>query len=878
MAYTALQMHDASAPNLNSCMLPMSPPKRTFATRHASLIPIAHTLVHAVAIILTHSLNSPAQDLDGLNNFITTHCTSCHNKTDPQAGLDLSTFTWSVPSTEILNTAIRLYDRVDKKEMPPETETQPKESHRTEFLSTLKKQLISLEKQILSPSQLPFSEWNNPSRTVLRRLNRIEYENTIRDLLNVQVNVKDILPPDSSSQGFDTVAESLRFSQLQMEKYLEAADVALTAATELSQPPEKFFKRLSLKDEKFIQENLATPDGTQKDPNSKDKHRVLFRELPDAIVMFSTGYPPGDFRSFSAPATGNYRIRASAYAYQTQGQPATLRIYTHRFREKRLLGFFEMPPEPREIEFIAHLEKNHLIQVLPYGVGVDPDGKDIWNIGATEFKGSGLALQWIEIEGPLGNWPPQSVETLYPNVPLKEIPKNKRRWRPQGTLGFELAPNSDVPINDTSTPDTLATETKRVVSHFAQRAFRRPLEPEEDAPFVQLALDALNDGATFEQSTNLAFRAILTAPQFLFFDESDGQLSDFALANRLAYFLWSSPPDQVLLELAQSGSLHDPTHLHQQTERLLNHPKAANFVKNFTGQWLDLRKINATSPDKQLYPEFDEMLEDSMVKESEAFFTELLAKNEPITSVIHSDFLMINRTMAKHYGIEGVSSERFERIPLPPGSPRGGVMTQAAILKVTANGTVTSPVVRGAWVLKQILGTPPAAPPPNVGSVEPDTRGASTIRELLDKHRNSPTCASCHRDIDPPGFALEAFDVIGGYRENYRSLEQGTKPTWKLNGRDIWQFKVGPLVDTTGTTRDGISFSNIQELKQILLRNPSQITRTLTEKLLIYASGSKIRFSDRDAINTLVQDVQAQGGGLRSLVHAVVQSQLFQQK
>jgi hypothetical protein len=205
-------------------------------------------------------------------------------------------------------------------------------------------------------------------------------------------------------------------------------------------------------------------------------------------------------------------------------------------------------------------------------------------------------------------------------------------------------------------------------------------------------------------------------------------------------------------------------------------------------------------------------------------------------------------------------------------------MTQAAILKVTANGTVTSPVVRGAWVLKQILGTPPAAPPPNVGSVEPDTRGASTIRELLDKHRNSPTCASCHRDIDPPGFALEAFDVIGGYRENYRSLEQGTKPTWKLNGRDIWQFKVGPLVDTTGTTRDGSSFSNIQELKQILLRNPSQITRTLAEKLSIYASGSKIRFSDRDAINTLVQDVQAQGGGLRSLVHAVVQSQLFQQK
>lgn len=859
-------------------MLPMSPSKSTFATRHASLLLSVRRLSHAVVMLVPLSLNTNAQDLDGLNNFVTTHCTSCHNTTDPQAGLDLSSLSWNIPSTENLNTVIRLYDRVDKKEMPPETETPPNESQRNEFLSKLKKHLITLEKQNVSPSTSSDSELSTPSRTVLRRLNRVEYENTIRDLLNVQVNVKDILPPDSSSQGFDTVAESLRFSQLQIEKYLEAADVALTAATELSQPPERFSKRLSLKDEKFIQENLATPDGTQKDPNSKDKHRVLFRELPDAIVMFSTGYPPGDFRAFSAPATGNYRIRASAYAYQSQGEPATLRIYTHRFREKRLLGFFEMPAEPREVEFIAHLEKDHLIQVLPYGVGIDPDGKDIWNIGAPEFKGSGLAFQWIEIEGPLGNWPPQSVETLYPNVPLKEIPQNKRRWRSQGTLGFELDPHTQPTGSNVNPTEALGPETQRIVSHFAQRAFRRPLEPEEDAPFVQLAFNALKDGATFEQATNIAFRAILTAPQFLFFDESDGQLNDFALANRLAYFLWSSPPDQELLDLAKAGSLHNPNVLRQQTERLLDHPKAANFVKNFTGQWLDLRKINATSPDKQLYPEFDEMLEDSMVKESEAFFTELLAKNEPITSVIHSDFLMINRTMANHYGIEGVSSERFERIPLPAGSPRGGVMTQAAILKVTANGTVTSPVVRGAWVLKQILGTPPSAPPPNVGSVEPDTRGASTIRELLDKHRNSTTCAACHRDIDPPGFALEAFDVIGGYRDNYRSLEQGTKPTWKLNGRDIWQFKVGPRVDTTGTTRDGRSFSNIQELKQSLLENPSQIVRTLTEKLIIYASGSKIRFSDRDEITALVQNVQSQGGGLRTLIHAVVQSNLFQQK
>lgn len=344
-----------------------------------------------------------------------------------------------------------------------------------------------------------------------------------------------------------------------------------------------------------------------------------------------------------------------------------------------------------------------------------------------------MALQWLEIEGPLGDWPPASVARLYPDIPLKEIPGNQRRWREQGTLGYELAPR-DPP-----------TDARRVIEAFTARAFRRPLEQGEAEPFVRLALTALNTGSTFEAATRLAFRAVLTSPQFLFLLERPGRLNGYELAARLAYFLTSGPPDDVLISLAANGSLADSAVLRAQTERLLAGPRSIHFVRNFTGQWLDLRNIKATSPDRQLYPEFDEMLEHSMVGETEAFFAEMLARNERIANFVHSDFLMLNRTMARHYGIGGVSSEQFQRVSLPADSPRGGVLTQAAVLKVTANGTVTSPVLRGVWVQKRLMG-PPQPPPPNVGAVEPDTRGATTIRQLLDQHRNSASCGP-GRDI-----------------------------------------------------------------------------------------------------------------------------------
>ena len=376
----------------------------------------------------------------------------------------------------------------------------------------------------------------------------------------------------------------------------------------------------------------------------------------------------------------------------------------------------------------------------------------------------------------------------------------------------------------------------------------------------------------------MGLRAILTSPAFLLLEEHPGRLSDLALATRLSYFLTSSMPDEELMKVAATGQLSKPAVLKAQTERLLKSPRVTNFVSNFVGQWLELRNIDATTPDAKLYPEYDMLLKLGMVTETEAFFSEMLTNNLPVVNLIQSDFAMLNNRLAEHYELPGVAGEQFRRVSLPADSPRGGVLTQASVLKVTANGTVTSPVIRGAWVMKHLLGQPPPPPPASVGAIEPDTRGTTTIREQLAKHRDSETCASCHREIDPPGFALESFDVIGGFRENYRSNEKGANAKRKLHGQNIWQYKEGLPVDSSGELADGRKFQDIKDFKKLLLDQQDQVMRALAGNLVTYGTGAGIQFADRDAIVEIEKQAKADGSGLRSLVHAVVQSPLFLSK
>jgi len=366
----------------------------------------------------------------------------------------------------------------------------------------------------------------------------------------------------------------------------------------------------------------------------------------------------------------------------------------------------------------------------------------------------------------------------------------------------------------------------------------------------------------------------------LYLEEKPGRLDDRALASRLSYFLWNSPPDDQLRQLAETKQLHRPKVLRAQTDRMLNDPKLQRFVEAFLNYWLDLRLIEGTAPDVELYPEYqlDDLLVESVIGETQTFFAELIKHNLGVTNLVASDFAMVNERLAELYGMSDVEGVALRPVKLNAQSMRGGLLTQASVLKVTANGTTTSPVKRGAWVMTRLLGKPPPPPPPNVPALEPDIRGATTIREQLDRHRNQETCSACHRNIDPAGFALESFDVMGAWRDRYRAFGNGD-PVKGIGHNGLkYHFCVGPAVDPSGELPDGRRFQNVQDLKSCLLQDEAQLARNLTRQLVIYATGAPIQFSDRVQIANILAHTRSSGYGVKSIIQEIVQSDLFLNK
>lgn len=338
-------------------------------------------------------------------------------------------------------------------------------------------------------------------------------------------------------------------------------------------------------------------------------------------------------------------------------------------------------------------------------------------------------------------------------------------------------------------------------------------------------------------------------------------------------------PDNELMEVAESGELLTDEGLRKQFDRMLADPKSARFITDFTGQWLDLRKIHDTSPDRDLFPEYfsDNLVVDSAVAETEATFAEMLRANLPARTIVDSDFVMINERLAEVYGIAGVKGQEIRRVALPEDSPYGGLLTQSSVMKVTANGLTTSPVVRGVWVMVRILGTPPSPPPPGAGSIEPDTRGATTVRELLAKHSRSDTCANCHRSIDPPGFALENFDVMGKWRDHYRSMGEGKALDLVVALRDV-KFKQGLPVDASGVTEHGHAFDDIHEFRRLLVAQDEQLARNLTKRFLTYSTGAGVSFADRHIVEGILRESKNNGYPIRTLLQQVILSKAFRSK
>lgn len=779
---------------------------------------------------------------DSVKPFFESSCTDCHDADTKKGGLDLTSLSPDLANPETMRIWIRIHDRVRDGEMPPKKKTQPSAGDKSRFLNTLSTELIKADVA--------------QKGTVLRRLNRVEYENTVCDLLGIKVPLQELLPEDGKAHGFDNVGEALDISSIQLQRYMDAANRALDAAIASGPKVEGITKRLSYADGRLggnIGEHwLKRPDG--------------------AVVIFGSGtFPDTTLRDFRAPADGDYSIRVVAYGYQTK-EPVSFAMYLGNFGRNatsRLQGYYSVPPDKSTtVEVQAHFLKGETIRLTPHGFPNPYNG--IKKDGVAGYKGPGFAVEYVEVKGPLVNdWPGRGHKLLFGDILPKEIepknPKDKKRkyYRPK----YELS---------SAQPEA---DAGRLLRDFIPKAFRHPVSSDKIVPYLLLVRDQLAQGASFEEAMRTGYVAVLCAPDFLFLRERPGRLDDFAVASRLSYFLWNSMPDDQLIDLAVRGELSKPATLQAQTARMLKDPKAGRFTKNFVGQWLNLRDIEFTTPDTQLFPEYDNMLLDAMVKETDLFFDEVLHKNLSIMNFIDSDWTMLNERLAELYNIPGVNGLEFRKVSLKPEEHRGGVLTQASVLKVSANGTTTSPVVRGAWVLERILGTPPPPPPPGIPGVEPDVRGATTLRQKLAKHRTMESCNGCHRIIDPPGFALENYDVIGGWRENYRSLgkEFPAPSKGQTHGQRV-RYRIGPKVDATGQTADGKSFDGLADFKKILLADKNEFAHALTEKLLVYATGRGMGFSDRADMDRLVKASAAKNYAFADLVTAVVQSPVFLSK
>ena len=840
---------------------------------------VAATIIIRIGIVLSAwaAAQCAAGD-DLIAKRIDNSCVECHDADVHKAGLRLDLLKPLAQDPAGLPMWTRIHDRVEAGEMPPKKKLGAEEARA--FAEALAKELMATDRE----------RQRTAGRVAARRLNRVEYENSLRDLFDLPtLEVKDILPPDPSSGGFDNVANVQDVSYVHIARYLEAADSALDAAMALRpKPVSKVDRQVFIENGRFFEED----DHHKPKPGGRSESRVV-HEWMALLRQPNSAQSPWDLHDrMDEPGLYRFRIRCKGIAIDSPGTgdanddkllpPTVNHVASVQVKDGRFLHFFDVPAVAAVVEFTAPLLGNeHLVF---YCATLDDRGQPGGSSPPAKvpYKGPGIAVEWMEMEGPLiEQWPPESHRRLFGDLPLVKWTKESGLREPEpSTIGTGLErrpwhPPGGPYMVESKHP---AEDSERLLRAFMERAYRRPVEAGEVRRMQALAMEGVAQKRCFQDAMRIAYKAVLTSPDFLFFREAPGRLDGYALASRLSYFLWRSMPDDGLLAEAKSGALGRTEVLRSEVERMLNDPKAGRLVADFTSQWLDQCNIFATVPDRPLYPEYfcDNYLIDSMLGETTAYFSEMLKGDLGARQVISSDFAMLNERLAQLYGIKGVTGCAIRKVPLPAGSDRGGFLTQASILKVTANGLTTSPVKRGAWVLDHLLGTPPPPPPPDAGAIEPDTRGATTIREQLSKHRANPVCATCHAMIDPPGFALEAFDVMGALRQRYRSIGKGDEVTATVGVREV-RYHLGMPIDCSGQLA-GAAFNDINGLRTLLLADEPQIARNLARRLLTFATGAGISFADRSAVEGLLEATKDKRYGLRSLIHAVVESDQFRDK
>lgn len=719
-------------------------------------------------------------------------CAPCHNDRVASGGLNIGPFTTPASVLAQREGWERILQKIHSGEMPPKGFPRPA-AERMEALTRFVEGEFEKADRNLKP---------DPGRVTARRLNRNEYTNTIRDLLAVDFRADRSFPTDDSGYGFDNIGDVLTISPVLMDKYLDAAEQIASRALGANPLPKKPLEaEYHAKDKTIRRLDPSTIEAT---------HRIEW--------------------------DGEYIIRIGLPGERgPEGKPVLMGFWM----DGKLLHTMPVETKTSKLVYFNPYTEEEFKLVLPEGDHV--------------FRAAFIDDEFVKTLGPKDYYNDKQKKNKYLNMIKFVGPFPAKVEKPS---------RAKILICD---PKTGSACVDRILSTLARRAYRRPVTKAEVAALTKFARLAKAEGQTDEQGIALAIRAMLVSPHFLFRVERDPnpldpgkahQVSDVELASRLSYFLWSSMPDDELLDLASAGKLRAPGVLNAQVTRMLADPKSAAFADNFAGQWLETRNLDSVKPDPQKFPDWAPELRDAMKTETRLFFQSMLQENRPMSEFLNAKYTFLNERLAKHYGIEGVKGPDFRRVELTTDQ-RGGILTHASVLTVSSYPTRTSPVIRGKYVLQNILGAPPPAPPPDVPSLDEETVGTQgSLRQRMEKHRTNAMCASCHNRMDVLGFGLENYDGIGKWR-----TMDGKFP-----------------IDAAGTMPNGKSFSTPAEMSLLLKDSMPEFSRCLTEKMLTYALGRGLQRYDQITVKELNRRLAANGYPFQTLVVEITQSLPFQSR
>ena len=762
--------------------------------------------------------------------FLKKHCLECHSGDKPKAELSLAGFTDNASVVKRRKTWESVLKMVESSEMPPDDKPQPTSKEIADF-ATLARAVFEHHDKNAKP---------DPGRVTMRRLNRVEYANTLRDLVGADFNPAADFPSDDIGHGFDNIGDVLTLSPILMEQYLAAAET-VSQRVILANPPAPARRYLS---GRFLQPNSAQ--------TSQGRFRIM-NPTNSEPVHSGPFAAPGDYLKFSADA--DLILRANMYAETKGPSPVKVALFISG-------GKLAESSSDEEVDQLmgAALKTMKPLKILKIFEITARDAKSVQQIEFPinrrgDIQRAGLAI----VKPPEGEDPPQLfIEHIWTEGPL------------------ETRPASQIMLLKCSPDKPQAEQTREVLTRLLSRGYRRIATPQEIESMAKVVDQAVAVGEKWEAGMQWAVQAVLCSPKFLFRVELDDRpdspearpIDEFHLASRLSYFLWNTMPDDELFDLARRGELSK--NLEPQVLRMLKDPRASTaLVDQFAMQWLQLKRLELIAPDGKLFPDFNGFLRRAMLTETQMFLEAIVKEDRSLLELLAADFTFLNEPLARHYGIADTNGNLTgKKVERPGGQPirgrdfvrvnlegtgRGGLLTQASVLTVTSNPTRTSPVKRGRWVLEQLLGTPPPPPPPNVPELEQGEKLTGSLRQRMEQHRANPSCANCHARMDPLGFAFENFDAIGRFREKDGEF----------------------AIDPAGELPTGEMFSGPDELKEILKTRQSLFARCITEKLLTYALGRGLEYYDRSAVDRVTTALAQNGYRFSTLIVETVKSEPF---